>query len=247
MKHFKNSINSTLIILLFFSQSITAQVKTETPSVILPSDIKMAFSATMPSPKDSWAYTRTEITNGKTWVDRFDPLHKQKWQLISVNGAKPTEKQKNARNKKFTERESDDDYFGKNDFSTLAEPDSWEKIEETESLLIYKFNPLPEDEEDKKIMPFLKGKLYIKKTDHTITKIELRNIKAFKPAPIAKIKSFNMQIELQQLADGSVVPSSIANEVSGRALFKRFEEKSKISYSEIEARSEFSNKLNEED
>jgi len=227
----KNKVAYFLFLLISTTFSLQAQ-ELENISEI-PQQVQKSFEITKPVERNTWAYTRTE-TEGKTvWVETFDPLVEPMWSLISVNGVEPTDVQRKKREKSYTERANSDDYIGENDFAGLGHPDSWILVETTDKLTEYSFKPKAEDKEDEKVMRFVEGKLFVDNVSGAVHAFELYNSKPFKPVAVAKINKFNLRIEMTEVEEGIYLPLSIFSEVNGKALFKKFSEKSLVEFSDF--------------
>lgn len=230
MKHY--CIKVCLLILMIAQQSIHAESETIESSQALPEAVRKAIELTPPVARNSWAYTRTETQKGTLWVEKFDPSLDSPWELISVNGEDPTEEQRLKREKVFAKRMANsDEYIGENNFIGLAKPDSWKQIDSKEGLEAYQFQPMPDGADEIKFMKFILGTLYINNDTGAVDGFELKNTRPFKPAAVAKINKFHMQLQMQKIAEDVYLPSKITTEVNGRAFFKKFTEESIIEFS----------------
>jgi len=236
MRSFMKSIQCYAIgVLSLFTLPLTVALSADEVEInnAIPAQVKKAIEITQPVERNTWAYTRTE-TEGKTiWIETFNPEVEPMWSLISVNGAEPTDAQRKKRKKSYVERAKSDDYIGENDFAGLGHPDSWTLVETTDKLTEYSFKPKAEDKEDEKVMRFVQGKLFIDNASGAVHAFELYNSKPFKPVAVAKINKFNLRIEMTEVETGVYLPLSIFSEVNGKALFKKFNEKSLVELSDF--------------
>jgi len=221
------------------AQNIEAQEGSDSDEIVelaieVPLEVQKAIEITKPVPRNAWAFTRTEVDDQTTWVERFDPRAENSWVLLSINGQEPNDVQKGERAKIFKQRESEDAYVGENDFAGLAQAGSWKLLEETAQVSIYGFKPQPEDRENEKFMRFVEGKLSIDKASGAVQGFELFNTQAFKPVAIAKVNTFKMQLSMQEVAPGVYLANKISTNVNGKAMFKRFEQKNIVELSEFE-------------
>ncbi len=104
-------------------------------------------------------------------------------------------------------------------------------VEETDAYAIFRGpvngEDLPED--------VLQGTITLNKTTGHIERIELRALEPFKPAPIAKVKQFYQdQRFAPPLGDGPALLVESENDVSGKAMFKKFSNASRRRFSDIE-------------
>jgi len=83
----------------------------------------------------------------------------------------------------------------------------------------------------------LKGEMYINKDAQRLTGVRFYEPKSFKPVPIAKIKSFEIKMDIAPAwEDGPMVPIKQDVTASGKAMFKAFEEHSVVTSSGFEKR-----------
>ncbi len=100
-------------------------------------------------------------------------------------------------------------------------------ISQTDKTATYRFVPLPEpgDADDAKIMRNLVGSVVVHKTKPAILKFGLKAPKSFKPAFIARIKTFVLSASCARTADGRTYVSRFELNVSGSAMMQKFTEK----------------------
>lgn len=112
--------------------------------------------------------------------------------------------------------------------SSLAEniPADATLEEETETSAIYSFTPQASlDEPDEgKFFSKLKGRVTIDKINPAILAFQMVSLAPFKPVPIAKVSAFEMKVSCARSPDGRTYGETMEMNVSGSAMFQKFEE-----------------------
>lgn len=100
-------------------------------------------------------------------------------------------------------------------------------LEETDKTSTYTFTPRAgaDAPEEEKLFKNLKGRVTIANENPAILALHMMAEKAFKPAPIARIKTFNMQIDCARSPDGRTYVAQFDMSVSGSALMQKFDER----------------------
>lgn len=91
----------------------------------------------------------------------------------------------------------------------------------------YQFTPEPDADADgmeKKLMKKLIGKVTLAKSDAQILAYSMRLPKPFKPAMVAKINAFDMQVSCARAPDGRTYNRAMSFNISGSAMMQDFEE-----------------------
>lgn len=197
--------------------------------------VETALAAMDEASQDRWAYTQTMIENGTEVVIRYDPSRPedQRFSVVSVDDRSPTE----AEEEKYLERanndSSDHDESDEgNEIRAMIEPESLTPIEETETHMLYSFQPVAVDEDDRKLYEHLEATLRLAKSPPHVESIEMRSPKPFSLGFGIKIKQFELILTFAPV-DGDVLPRTVSTRIVGRAmLFKKVEEAIRVTYSD---------------
>ena len=106
-------------------------------------------------------------------------------------------------------------------------PTNAAKTGETENSATYAFTPLPEADSDgmeKKLMKKIKAEIILDKSDGAVLGFKMHLPKPFKPAFIAKINVFDMQVSCARAPDGRTYVQDFSMAVSGSAMMQKFDE-----------------------
>lgn len=200
----------------------------------VPALVQTAFDNCPPVAETSWAYTRTSEIEGRTWVERHDPASPSRWQLLTVDGVTPTEREHKIAAKKWSKEDKHPDRkFGANRFDELADPDSWRLQESTGAFNSYTFRPSA-DKDSGKQFDTLQGELVIDTDKEIVSSFRIYSTAPFKPAAIVKIEAMNSEFRLQRIQPGTVLPTEIRMAVKGRAFgLKKFDRNTVIRYSDF--------------
>ena len=177
------------------------------------------------------AFTETRVDSEHVWVGRFDPraATNERWQIVSVDGREPTEKEV----EEFQETKTPD-HSGDGDkrVHAMVEPDSVELVEETGDFWLLGFTP----DEDQDVMNSVDATIRVDKTTHRLDYIDMRNHKPIKPGYGVRISKLITRLTFGPAFEGGpVVPVSTQVEVKGRAyLVVSFDEEELIRNSEFE-------------
>ncbi len=177
----------------------------------------------------SWAYTETRVNSEGTWVGRFDPRRAsdERWQLLSVDGRKPTEEELEDYLEDKNHDHSDD---GEKRVDAMIEPDSVRLIDDAADHWLFGFVP---DEEE--IMGSVDATIRVNKLSGHLEYIDLRNHETIRPAIGVRISKLITRLSFGPAAeDGPVVPLAAQVEVKGRAyLVVSFDEQELLRNSEF--------------
>lgn len=108
-------------------------------------------------------------------------------------------------------------------------------VSETDVEATYRFTPVPDRDapEDVKFFNHLNGEVTIDKINPGIIELKMRASKPFRPAMIARIKSFNLLVSCAQAADGRRYAERVETQISGSAALQKFEEHEIVSISKL--------------
>ncbi len=149
---------------------------------------------------------------------RYDPRlpEGERWRLLD-GSFDDLEKSAQDRIKKLESEERPDDAVVYDRIGDLI--DTIELVDETDAAFIFR-GPLVDD--DLPDAPF-EATLTLDKTEGHIERIELRALDSFKPAPVAKIKSFyQVQSFSAPTGGGPALIAESQNRVQGKAMFRSF-------------------------
>lgn len=196
----------------------------------VPEIVQKSFTAMETMDRDNWSFTCTKKQGSEVLIERHDPDLEQKWQLISINGEAPSaERLDEYQNSKMQikikanetgESEEDDK------FVSLANPDGWNLISETDEEITYNFQPKAESSKDKKIMKNLLGTMTIAKENPHIKSFSMEALKPFRPVLVAKILKMQIDVEFSEVAPGEYALTREAEDILVRALGKKQHQKS---------------------
>ncbi len=199
--------------------------------------IALAFAAIDNDFERDWAYTETSTEEESTYVGRYDPRSEDPWELLSIDGRKPTDDEARAwRERKGDHRgDRDDDENVELKFIT---PDTITLIEETPEHWLFGFQPKGDGDDEREIefMRHIEGRLRVVKDGHYVQSIDMRNSQPIKPAFSVRINTFVTTLTFGPAADGGpIVPQTIDVHVRGRAMLAvRFDETETIRYTDYE-------------
>lgn len=92
-------------------------------------------------------------------------------------------------------------------------------------------------EDDDDFASHLKGEMFISKEEQRLTGVRFYAPKSFKPMAVAKIKHFNIMMDIAPAwPDGPLVTTHQTVTVRGKAMFKKFEEQTTITNFDFEKR-----------
>ncbi|WP_371395883.1 hypothetical protein [Fretibacter rubidus] len=126
-------------------------------------------------------------------------------------------------------RQLDDDPYEEfwcTDFLALVGPDAHPVMQDGNAV-IFAFTPQagPDDDaDDRKFLAEMIAHITIDNTTGAIHKFEMRNRRPFKPIFIAKIKSFQMQVQCQAAPDGRFYVADLRTNLSAKIALKKVEE-----------------------
>lgn len=163
--------------------------------------VQQAFDNMARDDSISWSCLITTTESKKKRVERCDFRDGEcEWQLLTENGEPPSEKQlRKYHDEKDEQRENDKD---NNRFQRLAAPGSIKLLEEDDTTASYSFAPLPESEDDKKILDRLNGKLVVSKNGPYVASFEMTNTDTLKVAPLVKLHKMRISMNFAPLQPG---------------------------------------------
>lgn len=118
------------------------------------------------------------------------------------------------------------DEFWCADFLSLVGADA-QVLSETNNATVLAFSPEPgpdDDADDRKFLAAMTAQITIDPRTAFVSAFEMRNRKPFKPAFIAKIKSFEMNVTRAPSPDGRTYLADYQVDVSGSVALRRFKE-----------------------
>ncbi|MEO1303603.1 MAG: hypothetical protein AAFV37_01415 [Pseudomonadota bacterium] len=113
-----------------------------------------------------------------------------------------------------------------NEFAEMVPTDA-SLLDQGASTSTYAFTPIPEPDADKteqKMMKQLEGVVTLDKTDGAILSFQMTLPKPYKPAMVAKINTFIMDVDCERAPDGRTFIESFNMDVSGSAMMQSFDQ-----------------------
>ena len=104
-------------------------------------------------------------------------------------------------------------------------PDSAKRTQETDETVRYTFAPIPEEDADKmeqKIMKKLEASAVVAESDGQILSFNMVLPKPFKPAMVAKIETFSLDVQCLRAPDGRTYLETLQLDVTGSAMMQDF-------------------------
>lgn len=231
-------IRTALLTLAAFSSSAALAADDAVAGASAPATPAALLEAAVAKAKahadDRFAYTLTMISDEdgeeRTLAARFDPRSPAgaRWTLLSPpqdSLDKETRKAVDA----FTKSGVDDGpllYDGLEDVIGAA------KLVEDDGATAVFVAPVTDEDAPKDALEI---RITLDKASAYLSTIEVRALKPFKPAPVAKVKSLIQRQTFSAPVDGGpALLASSVSEIEGEAMFKSFSEKSRQIYSDIE-------------
>ncbi|OCQ20880.1 hypothetical protein A7985_13885 [Pseudoalteromonas luteoviolacea] len=185
------------------------------------------------SERGKWAFTyhHNEIEEGeKTDIyAQYFPQNPrgERWQLLKLNGASPTQKQV----KDFASKRENEGYSIK--LTELINPQSLSIEKETAQTITFSY-PVQLADLGKDAIGKLMGTVKINKSSASIEEVNIINTDEFSPVALADISHFKLNMQFQTIND-SVLPKSSYMEMSGTfSFFIDIEETSKTVFSDYQ-------------
>jgi hypothetical protein len=196
--------------------------------------VERAFDALADDIHEQWSFTETTSNRDGTFVATHDPQRDEKWQLLSVDGREPTQKELDD----FLADKSGDSDSGGDDRESRVADGSLELLEETDDYFLFSFSPSIGDEEDKAFMDSVRGRLKVIKDGPYVAELKLENDGPIKPGKGVKIKTFKTHLQFAPIEEGGpVLIQSVDVEVKGRAmLVVGFDEQESVRFSDYRRR-----------
>jgi hypothetical protein len=191
---------------------------------------------------EEWAFTETSVQNGTTVVKRHDPTrpHGERWTLVSVDSRPPTdeEREEHLRENEREDKSQADDAGEEDDgeIRAMISPDSLSLLEETATHLVYRFDPVAEDEDESKMYEHVDATLRVSKEGPFVESLEMRSRKPFRIAFGVKLKEFATVLTFAQVgSERAVLPETVSIRMAGRAfLVKKIDETVEVTYSDYQ-------------
>lgn len=98
---------------------------------------------------------------------------------------------------------------------------------ESDTTVTYAFTPVPEpdaDRNEQKMMKQLDGTVILDRTDGAVLAFRMHLPKPYKPAMVAKINAFEMDVACARAPDGRTFIEDFKFDISGSAMMQSFEE-----------------------
>lgn len=204
-----------------------------------PEPLQNAISALVASSSGQWSYVRETRDDDGHYVERYDPAlpRDEQWQLLLLDGQKPTAKQIKRYRREYDELFERDDPLDV-DLSGLIDPATVRLDSETEDALVYAFQPSADSEDDKKIVEQLLGHVTIDQNDNAVLLVEIESKHAFSPVAMVKIFSMSMSLKIDAMNDGMLHAVSVArSKTEGRFMgIKKFSENEQTEFRDFVAR-----------
>lgn len=112
------------------------------------------------------------------------------------------------------------------DFAEMVPSDAT-ATQQDETTVTYAFTPLPEDDADKteqKMMKKMQGTVTLDKADGAVLAFNMTLPKPYKPAMVAKINRFQMDVSCERAPDGRTYLEEFNFDIAGSAMMQSFEE-----------------------
>ncbi|RXJ73961.1 hypothetical protein CS022_06700 [Veronia nyctiphanis] len=207
-----------------------------TNKVAIQTTISQALKRHQQTSLDEWAYQvsryENEEGNESKTVERFNPNNSisERWKLIEINGAVPTEEQREDFAAKRVASEQSEDNNLKISLSNLISLETLTYKSESDERLNATFDvhleQLGDDASSK-----LKGSLVYNKNLKFIEAIDIKNIDKFSPMFGASVSDFLMTLEFQAI-NHTILPKKWAFRMKGTyALFSKLDEVSHDTFS----------------
>ena len=168
-----------------------------------------AFKKAVLASYKNWSVTQTSDDGEEVKIERLDysKVGDNRWELISVDGKKPTKKTikkylKEKRKEAKTEREkraknNQDDalqYLLNRSVVPMVKPGTLKQVQQTETTSVYQFRPQMPGKDEKEMEANLFGEIIVQKSSAQIAQVRLFNKKTFSMQG-AKISRFNQTMK----------------------------------------------------
>ncbi len=172
-----------------------------------------AFAAFDENYLESWAFTEERTLSGVTSVGRYDPRESDQWQLLVIDGRKPSAKE----SEEYQEGKASGGNGASQRADSMVTPDSLSLKEETARYWLFDFLPMGEGG-SAKVMKHLDGTIRISKSGPAVEFIDVRSAKSFRPRFGVRIREFLTHLEFTRAEDdGPVVPRQLQFRINMRA------------------------------
>ncbi len=200
----------------------------------VPDIARRAFD-NMPRVTGQWAFTRTRENEDGTRIERFDPTAEPKWQLVSVDGRDPDAEEREDYAEEIERRLSrEEGRPGDNDFDGLSASEGWERLEEDDERVRYRFQPAAGATDREDMAKHLEGEMTIVKAVPYVESFRLYSRRPFRAKLVAKIEEFSTQIRMTRLAERAYMPASVTTRVRGSAFgLKDIDRDVRLTYSDF--------------
>ena len=106
-------------------------------------------------------------------------------------------------------------------------PSDAQVTEETDTTVTYAFTPVPQpdaDRNEQKVMKQLDGTVILDRADGAVLAFRMHLPKPYKPAMVAKINRFDMDVACARSPDGRTFIEAFTFDISGSAMMQSFEQ-----------------------
>jgi len=208
---------------------------------VAPFDAREALTAAIDVAKSEaqsrWAftmaYTEFEDEGEKTYKLRYDPRRAEgaRWTLLDPALEMLSKDEKKDFKKIQKNDEADDGLI----YDRLEiDFDETELTEEDETRATF-VGPIIDEEIPEKMRDTMVMTVTVNKPGRYVESISLHSTGEFKPALVAKIKTFKQTQQYKPLSDGGpALMRTAQSDVSGKAMLKKFESKTETIYSDFE-------------
>lgn len=201
-------------------------------SAAMPAIVERAIG-NMPPVTEGWAYTRETLRRDGNRIERFDPGAEPSWRLLAVDGREPTREELADYAEEIAERK-ERNRPGTNDFEGLAEPEGWEKLDESGERVSFRFRPRSEAFDNRAPAERLRGEMTILKNVPYVESFRLYNTEPFRVKLVARIEHIETEIRMERLGERTYLPSAVFTSVRGSALgLKGIDEQITLRYSDF--------------
>ncbi|MEM8988507.1 MAG: hypothetical protein AAGC95_17480 [Pseudomonadota bacterium] len=184
---------------------------------------------------DRFAFTLSLETGDGAYVATFDPRlpENARWSLMSPPLEALSADEKKAYDALVQDNTADEDLVYANLRHVIG--DDVAVVSETGAEVVYGFTVIEEEKDDVRIAsPHIRGEATLLREGAYISKVRYFAPKPFKPNAAAKVERLDIiQTYAPLFPDGPVVNIETVSEVSGKALFRSFEERSSTVYSNV--------------
>lgn len=170
---------------------------------------------------EQWHYLRTRHGEERTVVDRHDPTlpGEEHWQLVSIDGREPTEKERRDYEKDRADHSDADERADNENWVRVIVPDSVQVLDSDGGMQRFGYAMQSPDGRREKLFAALEGDLLVVDDADPawIREVRLWNTDTLRPALGVRIDSVNLRFRFQH-QDGWVVPTELQARWEGEFL-----------------------------